>query len=75
VPLQVVAEALFTDEMSSAIRFDDFAAADVDNDGRVTGVELTNAKICRSGCGTVREQFGGLFDSVRTRGGRLFVER
>ena len=57
VPLGIAVEALFEDERARVLRFDDFADADADENGVISGQEL----------GAV-----GFFDTLRTRSTRIF---
>jgi len=58
VPASIVAETLFMDESSRDLRFDDFAAADANGDGRVSGQELSAAN---------------LLETISSRGSGIFV--
>ncbi len=69
MPIAIAAEALFVEDETRDLRFDDFAAADVNDDGILTGPEL-GAAVCRSCEGRQR-----LNDKVRGRGFSVFVTK
>jgi hypothetical protein len=73
-PIGIAVEALFQDERTHALRFDDFAAVDADADGIISGPELSTAACTR--CDDLDNPgFGRFFDTLRTRSGGLFVPR
>jgi hypothetical protein len=75
VPLTVAAEALFEDEVTLALAFAEFAAADADGDGVVTGAEFSDAS-CSSGVLDAEVPTSPcLVDRVRERAARLFIAR
>jgi len=73
-PVGVVVEALFEDETTQALRFDDFAFADADGDGIVSGIEITLL-----GCTRCGEESTGrskrFFETLRARADRILVPR
>ncbi len=71
-PLRIVAEALFVDETTSALAFDDFAKADVDNDGVLTGAEFGGSSGQCSALGAAAPCFS---DRIAARAGHLLVVR
>jgi hypothetical protein len=73
-PLVVAGEALFTDDSSGRLAFDDFAAADGDGDGIVTGADVSATSTLRLG-GSTTPPRQGLADELYERAGRLLVLR
>lgn len=75
VPLTIAAEVLFKDEGTLALAFGEFAAADADSDGVVTGPELSGAS-CSSGVLDAEVPARQcLADRVRNRAGSMFIAR
>jgi Ca2+-binding EF-hand superfamily protein len=74
VPIAIVGEAFFADETTHDLRFDDFAAADADRDGRISGEELSTAMTCLCAYPT-DSRMRRLLDAVRSRGENMFVLR
>jgi hypothetical protein len=81
VPVVVSAEALFTDEISSATRFDDYAALDADGDGRLSPREIHTQTETQTQPGTQPRDAGPsrvssrFYDKLRLRAGRLILAR
>jgi len=73
VPLTIAAEALFEDEAPLTPAFAEFAAADADGDGVVTGAELSSASCSSRVPGSEGLVPRTLVDCVRLRARRMFV--
>lgn len=72
--LLVVGEALFQDTSTGQLVFDDFAAADANGDGIVTGAELGATSTLTLG-GLESPRVNGLLDNLYKRAGRVLVLR
>lgn len=72
IPLRVFPEAFFRDSFADALLFGDFAAADTDDDGRLSPDELYQGSSSRF-CGGAEPCRSNLAETLRGRAAGLFI--